>query len=260
MTSSLSAFSSRRSGKSYFASLVLSFVFSSASALELTGISVEPPETAIGQQVEIAVDFKVPEDKGQGDSVSCGLLISFGDNTSQYIRVEKNNFSLKLTHAYDRMGNFPISAEGKMEFRGFNTVLPCSGSTRATAVYVREEDFAAKEADEQVAKKAAFEKAAAERQAAERAAEIATAERIAAERTAKKATSERSAAERATQKATADRYAAEKAAASVASARAAAEKEAASAKDNNAPVRSSPPEAETPKKSTPIKARSAMDL
>lgn len=254
MTSSLSAFS-RRSGKSCFASLVLSFVFSSASALELTGISVEPPETAIGQQVEIAVDFKVPEDKGQGDSVSCGLLINFGDNTSQYIRVEKNNFSLKLSHAYDRMGNFPISAEGKMEFRGFNTVLPCSGSNRATAVYVREEDFAAKEADEQAAKKAAFEKAAAERQAAERAAKRATAERVEAERTAKRATAERSAAERAIQKAVAERSAAEKASAD----RLAAEK-AASANNSNTPSRSSPPEAEAPKKPTTIKARSAMDL
>ncbi len=256
MTSSLSVFSSCRSGKwapIYF--LILFFMFSSASALELTGVSVEPSETAIGLPVEITVDFKGLGDKGQGDSVSCGLLINFGDDNSQYVRVEKNDFLLKLTHTYDRIGNFPISAEGKMEFRGFNTVLPCSGSNRSAAIYVREEDFAAKEADEQAAKKAAFKKAAAERQAAERAAKKATAERIDAERIAKSATAERSAAERAVQKATADRYVAEKTSAD----RLAAEK-AASAKGSNAPSRPSPPEAEAPKKSTPIKARSAMDL
>lgn len=284
MTANLFALSSCRSGKSwsvrlapiYF--LLLFFVFSSASALELTGVSIEPSEIAVGRQVQITIELK-----GKGDNSSCGLMINFGDGSSEHIRIEENKLPLKLAHTYDKTGVFSLSAEGKTLFRGFNTSITCSGSTHSAAVNVRAEDFAEKEAIEQAAKEAAFKKAAEERQAAERAAEIATAERIAAEKTARKAASERSAAERATQKATADRYAAEKAAASVASARAAAENEAArnaaaqraaekasadrlvaekaaSANDGNGPARSSQPEAEAPKKSTPIKARSAMDL
>lgn len=261
MISSLSAFSLRRSGKScapyYFAPLIL-FAFSSASALELIGVSVEPSEIAVGKQIQITIDFKGQEN--QENKARCGILVNFGDGGSEYIRVEEAKLPLKLDHTYDRIGNFPLSAEGQTQFRGFNTTFACSGSSRSAAVNVRAENFAEMEAVEQAAKEVAFKKAAAERRAAERAAEKATAERVAAEKTAKTATAERSAAERATQKAAADRYAAEKAAASIASARAAAEKGAASAKDSNAPGRSLPPEAETPKKSTPIKARSAMDL
>ncbi|TSA43847.1 hypothetical protein D4R49_01885 [bacterium] len=258
--------------------LILFSVLSTASAQELTGVRVEPQEITVGKSVQITVDFK-----GPGNNATCGILLNFGDGGSEYIRIEENKLPLRLAHTYDRVGIFPVSAEGQTKFRGFNTSLACGGPARSAAVSVRAEDFAVREAAEQAAKEAAFKRAATERQAAEHAAEQATAQRIAAEQNARKATVERSATERSVERATADRRAAEKAATTAASAKAAAERGAArqeaarqsaekstadrlaaqratKSNDSNEPSGSLPPESDAQKKPAKIKARSAMDL
>lgn len=270
------------------AASIFFFVFSSASAQELTSVRIEPAEITVGQPVDITVDLK-----SQENSRACGILIAFGDGRSQRIRVDAEKLPAKLTHTYEQVGNFAISVEGNLQIRGLSSVLPCSGSTRTAAVNVRAEDFAAREAAEKAAQEAALQKAASERQAAERAAHQATVDRRAAESAAQRAASERATAEKAVAAGASARAAAEKEAARSAAVQRAAEKAAAdravaakeaarnaalqretanasaattaaeqpaSAKANEEPSRSRPPTVDAPKKSAPRKAGSAMDL
>jgi len=248
----------------FFASLILFCVFATAHAQKLAGVRVETSNLTVDQPAQITVHFTEPE-----NFITCGLLINFGDGGSEHIRVEKNQLPLQLTHTYKQAGNFPITVEGKTQFRGFKTAGACTGSTLTTIANIQPADYDAMAAAEQAAKKAAFMKATAERQAAENAAKQAATDRRAAESASKKAISERHAAEKTAAVAASARAAAEREAARNRAAQWAAEKanadrlaaeRAASAKNNSPPSRAAPAEAEPPKKTAPAKARSAMDL
>jgi hypothetical protein len=229
-------------------SIYLSVLLStSAIAQELVGIKIQPAEIAVSKAAEITLEFKEIENQS-----GCNVLVSFGDGRSEDVRVEAKKTVVTLSHTYDTVGNFPISAEGKTKFRGFNTVFGCSGDNRAAAIVVREENYADKAAAAEEEAKVAYERAAAERKAAQAEAKKAGSERAAAGSAAKRAAADKQAAERAANAAAADRAAQERAAAK---AKAAAEKAAVAASEPSRPV-------VPPKKAMlpPVKAGSATDL
>lgn len=209
---------------------------------------VNPAEIAVRKSAEITLEIKEINEQGG----TCNVLVSFGDGRSEDVRVEAKKTVVTLSHTYDTVGNFPISAEGKTKFRGFNTVFGCSGDNRAAAIVVREENYADKAAAAEEEAKVAYERAAAERKAAQAEAKKAGSERAAAGSAAKRAAADKQAAERAANAAAADRAAQERAAAK---AKAAAEKAAVAASEPSRPV-------VPPKKAMlpPVKAGSATDL
>lgn len=228
--------------------VVVLFSFS-ATAQELVGMRVNPAEIAVRKSAEITLEIKEINEQGG----TCNVLVSFGDGRSEDVRVEAKKTVVTISHTYESVGNFPISAEGKTKFRGFNTVFGCSGDNRAAAIVVREENYADKAAAAEEEAKVAYERAAAERKAAQAEAKRAGSERAAAGSAAKRAAADKQAAERAANAAAADRAAQERAAAR---AKAAAEKaERAAAGELSRPVE--PPRKAVP---PPVKAGSATDL
>lgn len=225
-------------------------VSSNLLAQELLAIKVEPSDIAVRKPVQITLEFKEISEQG-----ACNVLVNFGDGRSEDIRVEAKSAVVKVSHTYESVGNYPISAEGKAKFRGFNTVFGCSGDTRSTALVVREEDYADKAAAAEEEKKAAYERAAAEARAAKLEAERAARDRVSAGSAARRAAAEKEAALKAANAAAADRAAQERAAVRARVAAERAEKAAALA--------SEPPRtAASPKKpaTPPLKAGSATDL
>ena len=100
---------------------------------------------------------------------ACGLLVTFGDGTSQQYRAENNSLPVRLTHTYSISGNVTVAAEGKLYMRGLNSVLGCFGSNQSFIVAVRHENLSEREAQDLAAKAEALKRAAAERRAAEQA-------------------------------------------------------------------------------------------
>lgn len=96
----------------------------------IVSIAVDPPEVVIGSAVQVSIDIRAND----GDSLYCGLTLSFGDGTTQSIRVESS--PIRISHRYSNAGPFAIIAEGKMHVRGLRTAFPCEGSARSTAVLV----------------------------------------------------------------------------------------------------------------------------
>lgn len=127
----------------------------SAHAQELIGIQIEPAEVAVGKPVQITVQFK---SLGVVNG-ACGLMVNFGDGTSEHVRAEENNLPVRFTRTYNREGPLTVTAEGKTLFRGISTVFLCLGRNQAAAINVRGENYAEKRAAELAAEKAAKEAA-----------------------------------------------------------------------------------------------------
>lgn len=234
-------------------SMVLLTLFSlPAIAQELVGIRIEPAEIAVHKPAGIVLEFKETENQ-----VACNVLVSFGDGRSEDVRIEAKKTTLTISHTYDTVGNFPISAEGKTKFRGFNTVFGCAGDNRSAALVVREENYADKAAAAEEEAKAAYERAAAERRAAQAEAKRAGSERAAAGSAAKRASMDKQAAQKAANAAAADRAAQERAAAK---AKTAAEKAERAAAMPTETVPSVTRPVEQAKKVPPARPVSASDL
>jgi len=225
-----------------------------AIAQEIAGITAQRPELAVGTPAEILIAFRTNHNSNQSgkDNMgwSCGLNVSFGDGRVEFFRIDSDKVPVRLTHQYASPGNYAVTLEGKLQFKGLNTVLPCVGKNVGTAIIVRAEDFAAREAAERAAKQEALDRAAADRAAADRAADQARSDRLSAERAAQQAAAERATAEK------------QRAAARAAAARAAA---AAPPKPAAAPATApATAPAATAAPATvarpPVKAKSAMDL
>ena len=178
----------------------------SASAQELIGIKIEPNEITVGKPTTITVDFKA----STVVNGACGLLVHFGDGTSQQIRAENNSLPVSITRTYNNVGSVAVSAEGKLYAKGLNSVFGCFGKNQTAALNVRAEDPSQKEAAELAAKNEAVKRATADRKAAEAAAKSAASDRAATEAAAQKARTERAAADNAAKRAVAARAAAEK--------------------------------------------------
>jgi len=176
-----------------------------ASAQELISIRAEPSEVVAGTPAKIIVELQ-PSTVANG---ACGLLVSFGDGTSQQYRVENNNLPLTLTHTYSISGNVTVSAAGKMYLRGLNSVLGCFGNDQTYAMAVRPENLSEREAQELAAKNEALKRAAAERRAADELAKSAARDRAALEAAAQQAKADRAAAEAAARRSAAARTQAE---------------------------------------------------
>lgn len=231
-------------------SIYLSVLLStSAIAQELVGIKIQPAEIAVSKAAEITLEFKEIENQS-----GCNVLVNFGDGKSEDVRIEAKKTAVTISHKYDAVGNFPVSAEGKTRFRGFNTVFGCVGDNRSAALVVREENYADKAAAAEEDAKIAYERAAAERKAAQAEAKRAGSERAAAGSAAKRAAADKQAAERAANAAAADRAAQERAAAKAKAAAEKAENAAVAASEPARPV--APPKKAVP----PVKAGSATDL
>ena len=185
-----------------FSSLVLA---QASQAQELIGIKIEPSEVTAGKPVQIVVDLKA----SSVPNGACGLLVNFGDGTSQQVRAENSSLPVRLTHTYSNTGAVTISAEGKIYARGLNSVLGCFGKNQTGAIAVRAEDPSEREAAELAAKNEAVKRATADRKAAEASAKTAANDRAATEAAAQKAKAERAAAEAAAKKAAIARAAAE---------------------------------------------------
>jgi hypothetical protein len=239
----------------FLSMLAIALLSLSAMAQELVGVRIDPAEITVHQSVQLTLEFKEINEHGV-----CNVLLGFGDGKSENVRVETGKTPVKLNHTFDTEGNFAISAEGKTHFRGLATVFGCAGSNRSVALAVRPDDYATKAAAEEAEKKAAYQRAAAERRAAQAEVAKAAAEHAAAGSEARRAKSEREAAQKAANAAAAERLAQEKAASDKARAAAVAgmrkDTAGAAAAGEAPPVRP----AETPKKASPIKAGSAVDL
>ena len=142
---------------------------------ELIGIKIEPAEATVGKPVQITVDLKA----STVTNGACGLVINFGDGTSQAIRVENNSLPVAITRTYSGVGAVSVVAEGKLYVRGLRSVLGCFGPNQSIALNVRAEDPTVEEAAELAAKNAAVKRATADKVAAELAAKSAAADRSA---------------------------------------------------------------------------------
>ena len=178
--------------------------FKPAAAQELTAIQVTPASAGVGEQVAIEFDFKLSP--GDNPARVCGLLVDFGDGSTQHFRVDLTKLPFSVTRSYEQAGPISISASGKTQFQGLNTSFGCSGNSRSTALVVRTDDYAAKEAEAVAARKAALARAQNDRNAAQSEAAKASNDRANAQ-------NDRAAAQRAAQKAREDKLAADKAAA-----------------------------------------------
>lgn len=166
------------------------------SAQEFSGARSAPVEVYLGKQSEIEVAFRTLQSANGDGTWSCGLTVNFGDGRNEFHRVESSQVPLKLTHTYGAPGNYAVTLEGKLQFRGLSTVLPCTGDNVSLAIVVRPEDYALREAAERAAQQEALNRAAADREAAQRASNQARADREAAERSAQKAAVDRATAEK----------------------------------------------------------------
>ncbi len=234
-----------------FAAFALFIAPTFALAQELTGIRIAPSEIAVHKPVEISLDVKEINEQGG----TCNVLVSFGDGRTEDVRVDAKKGVITISHTYDTVGNFPVSAEGKTKFRGFNTVFGCSGDIRSAALVVREENYADKAAAAEEEQKAAYERAAADARVAKAEAAKAAKDRTAASSAAKKAAMEKEAAQKAAGAAASDRAAQERAAAKAKAAAEKAEMAATTASKPSRPI-------DSPKKAVPppIRAGSATDL
>jgi hypothetical protein len=89
----------------------------------LLSIRATPREVGIGQPVLIEFDFKPLVNSG-----FCGLLVNFGDGTSEYVRVDQEKLPISLTRQYAAAGAVVIQADGKTQFQGLKTLFSCQGS------------------------------------------------------------------------------------------------------------------------------------
>lgn len=178
---------------------------SQVNAQELTSMKVTPTSAGIGEQVVIEFDFKLSP--SENTARVCGLLVNFGDGSTQHFRVELTKLPLVINRTYTQAGPVSITADGKSQFQGLNSSFACSGSSRSAALIVRTDDYAAKEAEAVAARKAALARAQSDRNAAQSEAAKASSDRTNAQ-------NDRVAAQRAAQKARDDKLAAERAAVS----------------------------------------------
>lgn len=215
-------------------------------AQELLSISVSPQQVEVGQLVNIELGFKP-----YGNNAICGLLINFGDGTSDYLRVDEKNLPVRITRQYNAPGSMAIQADGKTRFQGINTLISCQGSAKTAAVTVVPEDYAARRAAEIAAGKAALGRAEADRRAADAAARNASAQRQAAEQSNRRANADKAAADQLASKSAVERLAAKRQAELDARPSAAPATRPTEAPPQAAPAAPKPP---------PGKPKSALDL
>ena len=172
--------------------LFSALIFTSEGALsqELLAIRATPREVGIGQPVVIEFDFKP-----QINNSFCGLLVNFGDGTTEYVRIEQEKLPISLTRQYAAAGPIVIQADGKTQFQGLRSLFSCQGSAKSVAITVLPDDYAAQRAAAQAAGKASLQRAEIDRRAADTAARSANAQRQAVEQSAKRAAAERQAAD-----------------------------------------------------------------
>lgn len=105
----------------------------SVNAQSLVNIHATPAEVAIGEPTSILIGFK-----SQGNrSSACGLLVNFGDGTSEHVRVEDRYIPVLLTHTYNKAGTLLVTAEGKGHLDGLRSVFGCFGTNQRLAITVR---------------------------------------------------------------------------------------------------------------------------
>lgn len=235
--------------------VLLYFAWAQAtSAQELLSVRVEPAVVAAGKPAQIVVDMK-PSTVNNG---ACGLLVSFGDGTSQPFRAENNSLPVRLNHTYSISGTVTVTAEGKLYARGLNSVLGCFGNNQSFAMVVEPENLSDREALEMAAKAEALKRAATERRAAEALANAAARDRAAGEASAQQARTDRAAAEAAARKTAEARAQAERSAARAAQPAATAPSPPFKSVAPAAPKGAAPPA--QPVKPPPPKPKSSLDL
>ena len=106
--------------------LILCLGATGVTAQTLTDLKIEPSQVLTGQTVTATIGLS---DGGP----NCGLRFYWGDGATVDVKVnDKTTFPLRLTHVYDKPGDFRAMAEGKK----VTTHLKCIGPnlTRTVAV------------------------------------------------------------------------------------------------------------------------------
>ena len=106
--------------------LILCLGASGVTAQTLTDLKIEPPQAVTGQTVTATISLT---DGG----ANCGLRFYWGDGATVDVKVnDKTTFPLRLTHVYDKPGDFRAMAEGKK----VTSHLKCMGPNIARTVAV----------------------------------------------------------------------------------------------------------------------------
>lgn len=110
-----------------FVFAVLTIGTSWAHAQKMGELQLSSSKIPLGQSVSLAlaIDFST------ANNPLCAVEISYGDGTSETVRVEPSklrNNQLFLQHVYQSSGNYTLRVEGKAMFRGFKTAMACQGA------------------------------------------------------------------------------------------------------------------------------------
>lgn len=135
----------------------------------ITGIDADLKTANMGETITFTVNLGLPADA----EPRCGLSVIFGDGRVADSRIaDRKDVPFVITHAYSKLGTYPILVEGKMLWRGLNTVGPCGGRSSVAVNVVdmaveqaAKEDRAAEEAVDRTAKEAADAKAMKDKEA-----------------------------------------------------------------------------------------------
>jgi len=101
----------------------------------LGALIVEPRQAAAGEPVKIRVELQ----PAKGDPW-CGLVIDFGNNVNQDVRVGSNgtqDLNLAFTQKYAEPGLYVVTVQGKFLQRGLRSVPACGGRLSPLTVQVQ---------------------------------------------------------------------------------------------------------------------------
>jgi hypothetical protein len=88
--------------------LALSLVATGLSAQTLTSVTLEPAQPVTGQAVTATINLDA------SDMVNCGVRFYWGDGATTDVKVtDKAAIPYKLTHTYEKAGEYRTMAEGK---------------------------------------------------------------------------------------------------------------------------------------------------
>ena len=102
-----------------------------------TGLALAWPASVLAEQVK---DYRLQPSAGEatiGQSVefvvsraangeTCAVQIDYGDGSSKSLRLEAGQKRASDTHVYARTGNYGVTLDGKVQFRGLKTALACA--------------------------------------------------------------------------------------------------------------------------------------
>ena len=103
-----------------------------AQAQELRSLSVGQPAVAVGASLPIQIDLDIRAETRP----YCGLMVDFGDGSSQDVRAGENgagDFPVRLNHVYKNPGQYTLRVEGKFLTRGLFSASSCKGGLGAVA-------------------------------------------------------------------------------------------------------------------------------